>query len=286
MTTVTPKTVLLIAGPTASGKSAVAIQTARERGGVIINADSMQVYRDLRILSARPTAEDEKSVPHRLYGHIKGDQDYSVAHWLAEAKTEIEACWHNGTLPIVCGGTGLYFAALEKGLANVPAIDPAIRDKWRSFEGDLHAELSRRHKPSADRLNAADRQRLIRALEVIDSTGQALCVWQETANKDSVLKNVNIEHMFIDVLRAELHERADRRFDRMVELGAVEEVQALPKLAPAMPILKAIGVPQIQDYLQDRSTLTNAIALGKIATKQYIKRQLTWFRGQMETWKN
>jgi tRNA dimethylallyltransferase len=251
---------------------------------VIINADSMQVYRELRILTARPTEAEEAQAPHRLYGHVSGADDYSVAQWLADAQTEIETCWQHGQLPIICGGTGLYFMALEKGLATVPPITPEIRDKWRSFEGDLHAELAARHAPSAERLNAADRQRLIRALEVIDSTGKPLSAWQEDAQHNSILHNASIERRYMDVPRAELYARADLRFEQMLEQGALEEVKALPQLDPAMPLMKAIGVPQLRGYLAGDSSLSDAVSMSKTATRHYIKRQSTWARGQMKEW--
>jgi tRNA dimethylallyltransferase len=279
-----PKSVLLIAGPTASGKSAVALDAAQARNGVIINADSMQVYSELRILTARPTAAEEAQVPHRLYGHVSGAEEYSVARWLSDAQTEIETCWQQDKLPIICGGTGLYFSALEKGLATVPTIDVAIREKWRSFEGDLHAELATRHAPSAARLNPADRQRLIRALEVFDSTGKPLSAWQEEAQHNSILHNATIERRYMNVPRAELYDRTERRFDQMLEQGALEEVKALPKLDPVMPLMKAIGVPQLHGYLAGECSLADAVALSKTATRQYIKRQSTWFRGQMKEW--
>ena len=278
------KSVLLIAGPTASGKSAVALQAARARNGVIINADSMQVYRELRILSARPSAEDEAQVPHRLYGTVSGAGDYSVAQWLADATQEINQCWEQDQLPIICGGTGLYFMALEKGLAKVPPIDAGIREYWRKFEGNLHAELHSRHAPSAERLNAADRQRLIRALEVFDSTGKPLSLWQQEAEEHSLLKNVIVERHYMNVGREELYARADERFDKMMGQGALEEVRALPLLVAAMPVMKAIGVPQLKRYLDGELLLPDAIALSKIATRHYIKRQSTWFRGQMKQW--
>ncbi len=278
------KSVLLIAGPTASGKSALALKAAHQRDGVIINADSMQVYRELRILSARPGVEEEALAPHRLYGHIRGAEDYSVAQWLAEVQQEIEACWGSGKLPIICGGTGLYFLALEKGLAVVPPIDPALRDKWRRFEGDLHLELSRRDAAHAATLNAADRQRLIRALEVFDSTGKSLLQWQAEASQSAFLNGVAVEREFIEIPRDELYARADRRFEKMMEQGALAEVCALPKLDSAQPIMKAIGARELLRHLKGELNLDEAKALAKIATRHYIKRQLTWFRGQMKHW--
>ena len=284
MPTQNQKSVVLIAGPTASGKSSLAIELARARNGVIINADSMQVYRELRIITARPSEAEETQAPHRLYGNVSGAQDYSVAQWLRDAETEIQKCWEQGQLPIICGGTGLYFMALEKGLAKVPPIDPAVREKWRKFEGDLHIELAQRDKASAENLNSADRQRLIRALEVIDSTGLSLGQWQKEAREHSLLSGVSVERVYMNVPREELYARADKRFDTMMKQGALEEVKALPVLHPAKPVMKAIGVPQLQSYLRGKLTLDEAISLSKIATRQYIKRQSTWSRGQMKDW--
>ena len=278
------KSVLLIAGPTASGKSALAIAQAQARGGVIINADSMQVYKELRIITARPSIEEESLVPHRLFGHISGADDFSTAVWLAQAENEIKSCWDNGQLPIICGGTGLYFTALEQGLAKLPAIDPAIREKWRNFEGDLHAELEMRHAQSAARLNAADRQRLTRSLEVFESTGKPLIEWQKQAQNESILQGANIERVFMNVPREELYARAEARFDQMLEQGAVAEIRSLPEIDPAQPLMKAIGVPELLAHLKGEITLDEARIKTKTATRNYIKRQMTWFRGQMKAW--
>ncbi len=278
------KSVLLIAGPTASGKSALALAAAQTRNGVIINADSMQVYRELRILTARPSMEEEALAPHRLYGTVSGADDYSVAQWLNDAEIEIQACWNNAQLPIICGGTGLYFMALEKGLAKVPPIDPSIREGWRNFDGDLHAELQHRHAASAEKLNPADRQRLIRALEVFDSTGKPLSQLQAEAQEHSLLSGVSVERYYMNVEREELYARADKRFDSMIEQGALDEVKALPNLDSTMPLMKAIGVPQLQRYLCGTLSLVEAVSLSKIATRHYIKRQSTWSRGQMKEW--
>lgn len=278
------KSVLLIAGPTASGKSAVAIAEAQARSGVIINADSMQVYRELRIITARPSEAEEQLVPHRLFGHIGGAETYSTAAWLAEAETEIQNCWANGQLPIICGGTGLYFTALEQGLAKLPPIDPEIRDKWRNFQGDLHVELEQRHPESAARLNAADRQRLIRSLEVYESTGKALIEWQKEAQNESILQHITVERMFINVPREELYARAERRFDAMIEHGALDEIRALPHMEPTQPLMKAIGVPELLAHVNGELSLEDAKIKAKTATRNYIKRQMTWFRGQMKNW--
>lgn len=278
------KSVLLIAGPTASGKSAVAIAQAQARGGVIINADSMQVYRELRIVTARPSVEEETLAPHRMFGHIGGAETYSTATWLAEAESEIQNCWANGQLPIICGGTGLYFTALEQGLAKLPPIDPEIRNKWRNFQGDLHIELQQRHPESAKRLNPADHQRLIRSLEVFESTGKSLLEWQKIAQQESVLRDAIIERTFMDVPREELYARAELRFDAMIKHGALDEIRALPNLDTTQPLMKAIGVPELLAHIKGEITIEDAKIKAKTATRNYIKRQMTWFRGQMKNW--
>lgn len=275
---------VLIAGPTASGKSALALKLARERNGVIINADSMQVYSELRILSARPTVEEESEAPHRLYGHVSGIEDYSVGRWLADTKLEMQACWAIGRLPIVVGGTGLYFMGLQGGLAQVPPIPQEVREKWRGFKGDLHVELQKRDPTAAAKLNPADKQRIIRALEVMDATGKSLAVWQEEAKADAFLNHINVEYLFVDVAREELYARAERRFAMMMEQGALDEVRALPNLAADQPMMKAIGVPELLAHLRGEIGLDEAVVLAKTATRQYIKRQLTWWRGQMVGW--
>jgi tRNA dimethylallyltransferase len=278
------KSVLLIAGPTASGKSALAIAKARELGGVVINADSMQVYQELRLITARPSVEEEALAPHRLFGHVPAAESYDTAKWLAQTKAEVLVCWANGQLPIICGGTGLYFMALEKGLAETPPIAPEIREKWRTFEGNLHIELQQRHAPSAARLNSADRQRLIRSLEVLESTGKSLIEWQQMAQYNSILKGASISRIFMDVPRGELFARAESRFDQMVEQGALDEIRALPPLDKAQPLMKAIGVPELLAHMKGDISLDQARALAKTATRQYIKRQLTWWRGQGKYW--
>ncbi len=275
---------VLIAGPTASGKSALALKLARDRDGVIINADSMQVYRELRILSARPSAGEEAQAPHRLYGHVSGAEDYSVGRWLADARHEMKACWAIGKLPIVVGGTGLYFMALQGGLAEIPAIPLDVRDQWRGFDGDLHAELHKRDPMSAAKLNPADKQRLIRALEVVDATGKTLGEWQADAVSNSFLNDINVERLFVDVPREALYARAEQRFDQMLQQGALAEVEALPALVPTQPMMKAIGVPELLSCLGGETSLPDAITSAKTNTRNYIKRQLTWWRGQMQGW--
>ena len=280
------KRAVLIAGPTASGKSALAIALAHERNGVIINADAMQVYRELRILTARPSDEDEAQVPHRLYGHVAGASAYSVARWLADAAAEIEAVWRSGRVPVIVGGTGLYFKALEQGLADIPLIPPDITAKWRLARGDLHAELAKRDQGAAARLNPNDRQRIIRALEVFEGTGKPLDYWQRAAQSAAVLAGVEIERIFLNPERRTLHARANERFARMVKEGGIEEVKALLALGldEKLPVMKAIGVKQLAAWLSGWRGLDEAIAAGQTATRHYIKRQLTWWRHQMPGW--
>ena len=285
MTATSEKRALLIAGPTASGKSARALDLAQARNGVIINADALQVYSALRILSARPTPEEEARVPHRLYGHTGAEQPYSVASWLAEARREMDAAWAQGLLPIVTGGTGLYFLALEGGLAPVPPIPEAIRAHWRSFEGDLHAELLHRDPAMAARLLPPDRQRLARALEVVDATGRSLLDWQREGKDQAPLSGVSVERIFIDVPRDELYARAEARFDMMMETGALAEARALAGLDPMLPAMKAIGLPELIAHLNGAITLPEAVTQAKTATRNFIKRQLTWWRGQLPSWR-
>ncbi len=278
------KSALLIAGPTASGKSALAVRLAKERDGVVINADALQVYRELNVLSARPSVEEASVVPHRLYGHVSGANPYSVAAWLADVIAEIETVWSKGKLPIIVGGTGLYFMALEQGLASVPPIDPTTREKWRGFEGDIHGELLRRDPAYAAKLKPNDRQRIARALEVIESTGQSLLNWQAQAQQSAFLKDVQVERIMVDVPRTELYVQADQRFDLMIAHGAIEEVRAVAEWDQALPMMRAIGVPELVRHLRGELNLAEASALAKIATRQFIKRQLTWGRGQAKEW--
>jgi tRNA dimethylallyltransferase len=278
------KTAVLIAGPTASGKSALAVKLAHERDGVIINADSMQVYRELRIISARPSVEEEGRAPHRMYGNVAGAEDYSAGQWLRDVKVEIEACLAIGKLPIIVGGTGLYFMALQGGLAEIQPIPEVIREEWRNYAGDLHLALQKVDPLGAAKLNPADRQRILRALEVYEATGQTLSHWQAHAKDNGFLNQFNVERLFVDVPREELYARAERRFDIMMEHGALDEVATLPDLPTTQPIMKAIGVPELLAHLRGELSREDAVVLAKTATRQYIKRQLTWWRGQMQGW--
>ncbi|QIB33432.1 tRNA (adenosine(37)-N6)-dimethylallyltransferase MiaA [Ancylobacter pratisalsi] len=286
---------VLIAGPTASGKSALALALAERTGGVVINADSMQVYRDLRILSARPSREEEARAPHRLYGHVDGAQDYSVAHWLEEARAELSLAWEAGRLPILVGGTGLYFKALTEGLSPMPAIPPEVRERVRALSEDapaLHARLAGLDPLTAARLRPSDTQRLMRALEVFEATGRPLAEWQRTRGTPGPLAGGpsagedDIVRLFLAADRTQLRARIAARFHAMIEAGALDEVRALDArhLPADRTILKAHGVPWLRRHLGGEIGLDAAIEGGVLDTRRYAKRQDTWFRHQLTGW--
>jgi tRNA dimethylallyltransferase len=284
------KRAVLIAGPTASGKSALAIALAERLGGTVVNADSMQVYRDLRIITARPTPDDEARVPHRLYGHVDAAENYSVGRWCADAGAVLDEIWRDGRLPILVGGTGLYFKALTQGLSVVPPTPPDIRAAVRGrcdAEGSaaLHAELARRDPASATRLKPGDRMRITRALEVLEATGRSLADWHRDG-MPAMLDPREALMFFLDVDRDELRRRIDARFDAMLAQGALEEVRVLVarNLDPMLPAMKAHGVPWLRRHLAGEITLTEAAEGGKADTRRYTKRQATWFRHQMPGW--
>jgi tRNA dimethylallyltransferase len=275
--------VALIAGPTASGKSALAIAVAQRHRGTVINADSAQVYRDLRVLSARPSVEEEAQVPHRLFGHVDGGEEYSAARWAAEARAAIDATLGEGRLPVLVGGTGLYLRTLLDGIAPVPEIDPEIRAEVRALPvAAAHAELARLDPPAAERLRASDTTRVGRALEVVRSTGRSLAQWQ-AARAGGIADRIALVPLVLLPERAWLVERCDRRLAAMFAGGAIEEVAALlarDELSPDAPVRRAIGVPQIAAYLAGEITQEQALGETRLATRQYAKRQYTWFRNQ------
>ena len=282
---------ILIAGPTASGKSALALQLAQERGGVVVNADSMQVYRDLRILTARPADGDLRTCEHALYGHIDGAEPYSVARWLTDAAETMARCWRSGRLPIVVGGTGLYFKARLEGLSPVPPVPDEIRTHWRGKaerlgSGELHALLAARDMHTAARLQPNDRQRLTRALEVLDATGRGLSDWQREKGVP-VVEASQVERLLVVPDRNVIYHRADARLDRMIGSGAVDEVRALTArgITREAPVMRALGVGRLRDAIEGRTTLPNAVAHTKLDTRHYIKRQLTWIKRHMIAWK-
>jgi len=278
---------VLIAGPTASGKSALALALAQATGGVIINADSMQVYRDLRIITARPTADEEALAPHRLYGHVDAAINFSAGSWVADAAMVLEELRGQNRLPIFAGGSGLYFKALTRGLSAVPPIPPELRERVRArLERDgveaLHAELARRDPASAERLKPRDRTRIARALEVIEATGRSLTDWHRDG-LPPLLPPGRFSALFLSPDRDALYARIDARFDAMLAAGALQEVERLAarRLDPLLPAMKAHGVPGLLRHLKGEISRDEAAAIGRADTRHYAKRQFTWFRHQL-----
>ncbi len=276
----------LIAGPTASGKSALAMALADLTPSVIINADSMQVYRDLRVVTARPSEHDEAQVPHRLFGSIDGADVCSTARWATDAKVAIAGAHAAGRLPIVVGGTGLYIRTLLDGIAPVPAIDPAVRAKVRALPvADAYAALQHEDAKAAARLAPADIARVMRALEVVRSTGKPLAEWHG-ARVGGIADQVRLVPIILLPPRDWLMAGCDVRFDMMFEQGQ-DEVAALMArgLDPALPVMRAIGVPQIAAFQRAEIDGDACRTSGKLATRHYAKRQYTWFRRQShEDW--
>jgi tRNA dimethylallyltransferase len=278
---------VLIAGPTASGKSALALELAASTGGVIINADSMQVYRDLKVITARPTADEEARVPHRLYGGVDAAINFSAGAWVAEAAEVLAEARAQNRLPIFTGGSGLYFKALTRGLSAVPPIPAAIRESVRArLERDgveaLHAELAQRDPASAERLKRRDRTRIARALEVVEATGRSLTDWHRDG-LPPLLPQGSFRALFLEPDRNELYARIDARYDAMLAAGALEEVAGLAarQLDPLLPAMKAHGVPALIRHLSGEIALDEAAAIGRADTRHYAKRQFTWFRHQL-----
>ncbi|TGX52472.1 tRNA (adenosine(37)-N6)-dimethylallyltransferase MiaA [Sphingomonas gei] len=272
----------LIAGPTASGKSALALALAEKHCGTVINADSMQVYADLRILTARPTQDEETRVPHRLFGHIDGADGYSAARWAIEARAAIAEAHLDGRLPILVGGTGMYLRTLLEGIAPVPEIDPAIRSAVRLLDvAQAHAELAAADPEGAARLAPADTSRVARALEVVRSTGTPLSHWHRQ-RVGGIADEIRLVPLILLPDREWLGARIDRRFAEMLELGRDEARALLARTdIPAdAPILRAIGVPELRALFAGESDVVQAAAAGALATRQYAKRQYTWFKRQ------
>ncbi len=290
--------VIFLAGPTASGKSAVAISLAEKIaeltdngcvGGVIINADSMQVYRDLEIITARPDESAEKRVPHRLYGILNGRERCSVGRWLELAVPEIKNALAGGRVPIVVGGTGLYFKALIEGLAPVPEISADIRDEMLRRMASLgaeafHARLAADDPAAAARISVSDKQRLLRAAGVFAATGRTLSDWQSDPPSGGL--DLPFAPLVLTPERETVYRRCEARFDAMVEAGAVAEVDKLlaRKLDPDLPVMKAVGVPEIAAHLAGETDLETAVSEANQASRRYAKRQFTWIRNQMQNW--
>ncbi len=279
---------VLIAGPTASGKSDAALAFARAVGGTVINADSMQVYRELRVLTARPSSADLIAVPHRLYGTIPARDAYSVGHWLTDAADAMAQARDGGRGPIIVGGTGLYFKTLLEGLAPVPEIPVEIREQWRNMAAspeDLHRELTGRDPVMASRLTPSDPQRIVRALEVIDATGISLAEWQGSAGCPTLARDETLG-IVIAPEREAVYSAIEARFDRMLEEGALEEVKALAalQLDRGLPVMRAHGVRELSAYLAGSLSWEDAAAKAKTESRRYAKRQMTWLKRFMADW--
>lgn len=279
--------VVVIAGPTASGKSAIALDLAARTGGEILNADSMQVYADLRILTARPDDADLAAAPHHLYGYLSGDERCSAGRWRADAVAAIRSVAAKGALPIVVGGTGLYLRALMTGLSRMPAVPADIRaaamaEQARIGNPGFHAALATRDPEMAARLNPNDTQRLIRAWEVLEATGRSLAKWQ-AAPPDGAPDGFRFTTLLVAPEREALYDACNRRFETMIDSGALEEIAALAAcdLDPDLPVMKALGVRPLLRHLAGEMPLDEAVAAGQRETRRYAKRQTTWFRHQM-----
>lgn len=282
------RTITLIAGPTASGKSDFALKLAEENDAVIVNADSMQIYDVLNVITARPSAEDTARVQHYLYGYVSPEKQYSTGKWLKDVAEVLKTVER----PLIfVGGTGLYFKALTEGLAIIPDIPEETRKKWRTrLEGEGASELYKLLQgidyQLSRRLSEKDGQRIIRALEVHDATGKTLSYWQNRKT-EPLLKTGDLKKLLLLPERDVVYRRIERRFDKMVENGALEEARALDELGlnPSMPAMKAIGIPEFIDVLKGKKTIGEAIVEAKTNTRRYAKRQMTWFRHQLgEDW--
>ena len=278
--------VWIIAGPTASGKSALGVEIAEQFNGVVINADSMQVYQEIPVISAQPPMEEQKDIPHTLYGFRSVTEHFSSADWAALAAAEIDRVFAQGKQPILVGGSGLYLQALTDGFSPMPEVPEAIRHQIGDLYDMLgpqgfHDALRKIDPVIADRLNPADRQRCIRAREIFEVSNEPLSEWQNKP-KQKIAPNVSFRSLVLLPERAWLHERINRRFVQMVENGAVEEADKVNQLYcdQTRTGLRAVGLQAIRDYLDERITLSEAIETGQTQTRQYAKRQYTWFRGQ------
>ncbi|HEY7976655.1 MAG TPA: tRNA (adenosine(37)-N6)-dimethylallyltransferase MiaA [Rhizomicrobium sp.] len=277
---------VLIAGPTTSGKSALALALAEEINGAVINADSMQVYTETRILTARPTDEDTSRAPHLLYGHVSVNETYSAGRYQAEAAHALRTTRESGRVPIFAGGTGMYFGVLTEGLALVPAIPSGVRAAAEARRNDIgpeafHAELSKRDPVAGEKLRASDTQRTLRAWEVFEATGRALSEWQQEMS-EPLLTNMNVARFIISPPRDVLHQRINHRFDAMLAAGAMEEATALEN--PSSTAAKILGLRELRAAAEGTLSLEEAVAQAKARTRQYAKRQMTWFRHRMAGW--
>jgi tRNA dimethylallyltransferase len=284
------KAAVLIAGPTASGKSALALAVAERLGGVVVNTDSMQVYRDLFVITARPGADETARVPHLLYGHVDAAENYSAGRFVEDAAIALERARAQGRIPVFTGGSGLYFKALTAGLAAIPPVPPEVRDAVRvrleaAGPAALHAELARRDPAAAAQLRPADRTRIARALEVVEATGRSIIDWR-CEGLPPLLDPARVARIFLAPDRAVLYRRIDSRFDAMLSAGALDEVRLLAarRLDPLLPAMKAHGVPWLIRHFAGEISLAAAAEEAKKDTRHYAKRQFTWFRHQLADW--
>ncbi len=282
------ETLIFIGGPTASGKSAFALELAKARNGSIINADAMQVYAGLPILTAQPETKDRADIPHLLYETVDPSEAFSAGKWLARANEAIKEVRASGRTPILVGGTGLYFEALLGGLADIPAIPPEVRSKMEELyralgEENFRADLGKHDIESAGRIARNDRQRLIRAFEVVAHTGKTLREWHKEQAAVGVRDSgMDVERHLLMPPREELYAACDARFLKMVDRGALEEVKKLlaKNLPPSLPAMKILGVRELAAYLRGETSLSEAIGKAQQMTRNYAKRQLTWFRNK------
>lgn len=281
----------LIAGPTASGKSAVALALAEASGGVVVNADAMQVYRDLEVLTARPTAAEEARAPHRLYGHVDAATAYSVTAWLDDLAGVLEEARQEGRPVIIVGGTGLYLEALTEGLSAIPQVPGPVRDHWRAQQARaspaaLHAVLRERDPAMAARLRPSDPQRIVRALEVLDATGHSLAHYQGARSAPLLPLGPGVTALRLTVERAALRAAIAARFEAMIAAGAVEEAARLVRrgLDPSLPAMKAIGVRPLADHAAGRLDRASAVARAVTDSQRYAKRQDTWLNRRFAHW--
>lgn len=278
---------ILIAGPTASGKSALALALAERLGGTVINADSMQVYADLAILTARPSAAEMARVPHRLFGHVDAADTYSVGRWLTDVEAALQQTWAERRTPILVGGTGLYIKALTQGLSTIPAVPDAVRAQVRAAAAGqtpetLHSRLAALDPVMAERLRPSDPQRILRALEVHAATGRSLSAFQ-IVRDPPILPLQRVVGLMLTTDRAALNGRIHRRYDAMMEDGALAEAARLTarQLDADLPAMRALGVPPLLAHLRGTLPLAEAVAQGKLLTRQYAKRQVTFARHQL-----
>jgi tRNA dimethylallyltransferase len=281
--------VVLIAGPTASGKSGAAVAIAEKLGGMIINADAMQVYKDLNIISARPGPDDEARATHHLFGHVDAAERYSVGRWLEDVEPVLQSAARHGQPAIVVGGTGLYFKALLEGLSAIPDIPSQITSHWnRQLKENgpwaLHSVLMAQDIETADELDTNDGQRIVRALSVRQATGKSI---RQFSNSQPLLKDTDVALRAVLLPdRDQLYARIEDRFDNMIKAGALTEVEALTarNLPGDLPAMRAIGIPELAAHLRGEQSLDDAIEKAKTNSRRYAKRQMTWIRGQMADW--